>query len=166
MSSASGRYVLVFNGEIYNHTQIRAELDKCELAPAWRGHSDTETLLASIDAYGLESTLKKLVGMFSLALYDQKTQQVYLARDRMGEKPLYYGQQGPLFFLCVRIKAIRHTPSLLRLLIGRLCVHISAIITYQHLTPSIRVYENFLLDVLYVLVKVKCQRLTGRLTTQ
>ena len=111
MSSASGRYVLVFNGEIYNHTQLRAELDKCELAPAWRGHSDTETLLASIDAYGLESTLKKLVGMFSLALYDQKTQQVYLARDRMGEKPLYYGQQGPLFFFASELKAIKAHPE-------------------------------------------------------
>jgi asparagine synthase (glutamine-hydrolysing) len=90
MVSASGRYVIVFNGEIYNHLELRLKL--CD--QIYNGYSDTETLLASIDELGLEETLKNSKGMFALALWDKKFQHLYLARDRIGEKPLYYGWQG------------------------------------------------------------------------
>jgi len=99
MTSADGRWVLVFNGEIYNHVALRRELEASQRAPAWRGHSDTETLLAAIAAWGLRSALEKSVGMFALALWDRERRALQLARDRLGEKPLYYGwQQGVLLF--------------------------------------------------------------------
>jgi len=94
MVSSSGRYVLVYNGEIYNHEDIRADLAAAGHAPDWRGHSDTEVLLAGIEAWGLESTLNRAIGMFAVALWDRETRRLTLARDRMGEKPLYYGWQG------------------------------------------------------------------------
>ncbi len=95
MVSPSGRYVVAFNGEIYNHLALRRELEKTTPpVGGWRGHSDTETLLAGIDAWGLESTLTRAVGMFALALWDRQTHVLSLARDRLGEKPLYFGWQG------------------------------------------------------------------------
>jgi len=94
MTSASGRYVIAFNGEIYNHQQLRRELDAAGLAPAWRGHADTETLLAAIETWGLESALQRCVGMWALALVDRQERMLHLARDRFGEKPLYWGFSG------------------------------------------------------------------------
>lgn len=94
MTAHSGRYVMIFNGEIYNHMHLRAELESAGKAPQWRGHSDTETLLAGFDAWGFEATLDRAVGMFAIALWDRETRTLTLARDRMGEKPLYYGWQG------------------------------------------------------------------------
>jgi asparagine synthase (glutamine-hydrolysing) len=94
MLSASGRWVLCFNGEFYNHVLLRKELEAAGRAPAWRGTSDTETFLAAIDAWGLQTALEKSIGMFAISLWDRETRTLYLARDRMGEKPLYYGWQG------------------------------------------------------------------------
>jgi len=111
MQSASGRYVLCFNGEIYNHQELRSELDACGKAPRWRGHSDTETILALIDAYGLERALQKFVGMFALALWDNEIKEVFLARDRIGEKPLYYGKNGDIFLFGSELKALRAHPE-------------------------------------------------------
>ncbi|MEK9719978.1 MAG: asparagine synthase (glutamine-hydrolyzing) [Quisquiliibacterium sp.] len=94
MVSASGRLVISFNGEIYNHLALRAELAASNRAPAWRGHSDTETLLAAIECWGIEPTLQRCVGMFAFALWDKANRTLTLARDRLGEKPLYYGWAG------------------------------------------------------------------------
>jgi asparagine synthase (glutamine-hydrolysing) len=94
MTSHSGRYVICFNGEIYNHRTIRAELEAAGKAPNWRGTSDTETFLAGIDTWGLEETLARCVGMFAFGLWDKETRKLTLVRDRLGEKPLYYGWQG------------------------------------------------------------------------
>jgi asparagine synthase (glutamine-hydrolysing) len=123
MVSASGRYVIVFNGEIYNHLSMRMELDarathtatlaNGERAFEWRGHSDTETLLAGIETWGVEATLKKTVGMFAIALWDTQDKVLTLARDRMGEKPLYYGFQGQLFLFGSELKAIKVHPDFL-----------------------------------------------------
>jgi asparagine synthase (glutamine-hydrolysing) len=100
MKSESGRFMIVFNGEVYNHLELRDWLAvKTVRAPEWRGHSDTESLLACIEAFGLEQTLKRSVGMFAIALWDRETCSLSLARDRMGEKPLYYGVfNGTLLF--------------------------------------------------------------------
>ena len=94
MDSACGRYVLVFNGEIYNHLALRDELQAARLAPIWRGHSDTETLLAGFAGWGVSATLQRAVGMFAFALWDRSWRTLTLARDRLGEKPLYYGWTG------------------------------------------------------------------------
>ena len=94
MTSASCRYVIAFNGEIYNHLDIRSQLEAACLAPAWRGHSDTETLLAAIEAWGLETALQRCIGMWALALVDRRDHQLKLACDRFGEKPLYWGFTG------------------------------------------------------------------------
>jgi asparagine synthase (glutamine-hydrolysing) len=94
MGSASGRWQMSYNGEIYNHRDLRAELEAGGNAPAWRSTSDTETLLAGFDAWGIEGTLERAVGMFAIALWDNTRRCLHLIRDRMGEKPLYYGWQG------------------------------------------------------------------------
>jgi asparagine synthase (glutamine-hydrolysing) len=107
MVSASGRYVIVFNGEIYNHLNIRHDLQ----CPFWRGHSDTETLLAAFERWGIEGALKKSVGMFALALWDRETQTLTLARDRLGEKPLYYGWQNGTFLFGSELKALKAHPA-------------------------------------------------------
>lgn len=93
MVSASQRYVIVFNGEIYNFRDLGAEL--ATLGHRFRGHSDTEVLLAAIESWGLERTLKRCNGMFALALWDREDRLLHLARDRIGKKPLYYGWIGP-----------------------------------------------------------------------
>jgi asparagine synthase (glutamine-hydrolysing) len=115
MMSDSGRYVIAFNGEIYNHLDIRTELEELGQAPTWRGHSDTETLLAGIEAWGVETTLKKSIGMFAIALWDRQTHTLTLARDRMGEKPLYYGWQGSgnerVFLFGSELKALKAHPA-------------------------------------------------------
>ena len=110
MTSASGRYVIAFNGEIYNHLGLRKDLEK---APCWRGHSDTETLLAGFEAWGIEGTLKRSVGMFAIALWDREEGVLTLARDRLGEKPLYYGFQDETFVFGSELKALRAHPGFL-----------------------------------------------------
>lgn len=115
MVSSSGRYVIAFNGEIYNHLSIRRELESLGMISKWRGHSDTETLLAGIDAWGLEATLIKSIGMFAIALWDSRTHTLTLARDRIGEKPLYYGWQGSrdqrVFLFGSELKALKAHPA-------------------------------------------------------
>lgn len=110
MCSTSSRYTIAFNGEIYNHQRIRAELEKQGAAPTWRGHSDTETLLAGIERWGLEAMLQQCIGMFAIALWDKQTQVLKLALDRIGEKPLYYGWQGSSFLFASELKALQAHP--------------------------------------------------------
>lgn len=111
MVSACGRFILVFNGEIYNHRELRAELEKLGGAPAWRGYSDTETLLAALVHWGVEEALIRLNGMFAFALWDRRERQLWLARDRMGEKPLYYGCSGGVFLFGSELKALKAHPA-------------------------------------------------------
>lgn len=119
MHSHCGRWVLIYNGEIYNFPEIKKELEAGdpELAGAWRGHSDSEVLLQAFARWGVERTLGAAAGMFALALWDRKELVLTLARDRLGKKPLYYGQQGGVFLFGSELKALRAHPSFE----GRVC---------------------------------------------
>ena len=107
MESSSSRYIIAFNGEIYNHLDIRKQIQSYLGIQELRGHSDTETLLSAIDCWGLEKTLKICTGMFAFALWDKNTKELSLVRDRVGEKPLYYGWQKNTFMFASELKALR-----------------------------------------------------------
>jgi asparagine synthase (glutamine-hydrolysing) len=111
MLSASGRYAITFNGEIYNFKDLRAELEARSEAPDWRGHSDTEVLLALIEARGPEAALKAATGMLAFVLFDHETGAVYAARDRIGEKPLYIAEIGGAFLFASELKAFKAHPQ-------------------------------------------------------
>ena len=111
MFSDTGRWVIVFNGEIYNHAALRSELEQAGRAPSWHGHCDTEVLLAAISAWGVERTLKQCVGMFAFALWDRKERTLVLARDRLGEKPLYYGWADRTFLFGSELCALQQHPD-------------------------------------------------------
>lgn len=111
MISECGRYVLVLNGEIYNHQSLRKQLAESGLVINWRGHSDTETLLACFVAWGIEKTLQATIGMFAIAVWDKQEQMLTLARDRMGEKPLYWGWSNDLLIFASELKAMKAHPE-------------------------------------------------------
>lgn len=115
MQSNSGRFILTYNGEVYNHLEIRKELKKNDYNIKWRGNSDTETLLEAINYWGIKIALQKIHGMFAFGLWDKKTHSLILARDRAGEKPLYYGWQGEgknkVFLFGSELKALKIHPE-------------------------------------------------------
>ena len=111
MHSDCGRYVVAFNGEIYNHLQLRQQLAAEGHTHHWRGHSDTETMLACFVVWGIEKTLKILVGMFAIALWDRQRKVLTLAKDRLGEKPLYWGWQDNSLFFGSELKGLKAHPS-------------------------------------------------------
>ena len=112
MFSSNGRWVITYNGEIYNHRELRRRLDAEKATPegGWRGHSDTETLVEAIAAWGLDTALERSVGMFAFGLWDRKNRKLFLARDRFGEKPLYYGWVGGDFVFGSELKALTAHP--------------------------------------------------------
>ena len=116
MDSSNGRFVIAFNGEIYNHLDIRAEIENLDKKINWRGHSDTETILAAFEVFGVEESIKKFIGMFAFSLWDRKRKVLTLARDRVGEKPMYYGWQntsfGDVFYFGSELKAVKSFPEL------------------------------------------------------
>lgn len=115
MTSHNGRYVIVYNGEIYNHMDLRQELEAGGTRFSWTGHSDTETLLAGFETWGVDATLRRCIGMFAFALWCKRTKVLTLARDRMGEKPLYYGWQATgakrTLLFGSELKALREHPA-------------------------------------------------------
>ena len=111
MHSDCSRFTVTFNGEIYNHLDIRSELEAAGAAPNWRGHSDTETLLYAIRYWGVEVALKRISGMFALALWDERERTLTLARDRFGEKPLFYGWSGKDLVFASELKALATHPA-------------------------------------------------------
>lgn len=111
MTSGCERFVIAFNGEIYNHIDLRQDLEAAGFTYDWKGHSDTETLLAGISHWGLDETLKRSTGMFAIALWDKAERCLSLARDRMGEKPLYWGWAGSTLVFGSELKALRMHPS-------------------------------------------------------
>ena len=109
MTSSDGRWVLAFNGEIYNHESMRRDLGR--LGTSFRGRSDTEVLLTGMSTWGLKETLERADGMFAIAAWDAHEQVLHLVRDRMGEKPLYYGWSGSAFVFGSELRALRAWPG-------------------------------------------------------
>src|SRR5689334_16137368 len=109
MISANGRYVIVFNGEIYNFLELRRQLES--LNHNFRGRSDTEVMLASFSQWGLDGAISRFNGMFAFALWDRQERILHLGRDRLGEKPVYYGWMGQTFLFGSELKALKVHPA-------------------------------------------------------
>lgn len=135
MASVSGRYVIVFNGEVYNHSGIRQRLD----GVIWRGNSDTEVMLAAIEQWGLEAAVQKFVGMFAFALWDRQTASLTLVRDRFGEKPLYWGQFGSVLLFGSELKALKKHPAFVGI-VNRDAL--ASYMTYGYLPGSGSIYNH------------------------
>ncbi|GGE61584.1 asparagine synthetase B [Streptosporangium jomthongense] len=136
MIAASGRYVLTFNGEIYNFSELKSAL--VELGINFRGRSDTEVILALIDAHGIDQTLRKIDGMFAFAVYDRERQEVTIARDRMGEKPLFYGWINGRFVFASELKALKTLNY--SLTINRGCI--GDFLTYGYIPTPHSIYQD------------------------
>jgi len=138
MQSAEGRFTLIFNGEIYNFLELRRELEQVE-PQNWRGHSDTEVMLAAFAAWGVEGALERFDGMFAFALWDAKTRLLTLARDRMGEKPLYFGWAGKTFLFASELKAIATHPDFVPQIDPRA---VAAMMRYSYVPSPISIYRG------------------------
>ena len=139
MASHCGRYIIAFNGEIYNHLALRDELTAMGAAPVWRGNSDTETLLAAVTHWGLRGALRRSHGMFALALWDRQAQRVHLARDRMGEKPLYVAWLDNGWAFGSELKALLAVPGFE----ARLCRDaVAAFLTYGYVPETHCIFQH------------------------
>ena len=141
MVSATGRYIITFNGEIYNYLAIRKELeDTGSIVVPWRGHSDTEVMLAAFEAWGIKKAVQSFVGMFAFALWDRQDGRLSLVRDRIGEKPLYYGWAGRTLIFGSDLKALRVHPAF-RARINRDAL--ALLMRYSYIPAPYCIYEGF-----------------------
>ena len=155
MFSFSGRYVLIFNGEIYNHIILRNELNSFKKDIKWNGNSDTETLLSAFEIWGLEKTLDKISGMFSFGLWDRKEKFLYLARDRVGEKPLYYGWSKNFFLFTSELKSLEALDIFNRE-INPKALH--SILTYNNVRAPDSIYKNIYKLTPGSYLKINCKK--------
>ena len=139
MISRTGRYIIIFNGEVYNFEDIRAELRAAGYNTPFRGHSDTEVMLAAIEVWGLEGAVKRFIGMFAIALWDRDLQLLHLIRDRLGVKPLYYGQSGNAFLFASELKAFVHHPGFNRVVDRQA---IALLLRYAYIPAPFTIYTG------------------------
>lgn len=139
MLSSDGRYTLSFNGEIYNHNEIKAELNKIK-SINWIGHSDTETLLNALIHWGVEGALQRCNGMFAFSFYDELESIIYLARDRFGEKPLYYGTSNGTFIFGSDLRALSCHPDFSKKIN---LTAVSLMIQHKYIPNPLTIYENY-----------------------
>lgn len=138
MTSHDGRWVIAYNGEIYNFERMRAELEKSGVS-GWRGHSDTEVLLEAVAVWGVERALQATIGMFSFALWDRAERRLILARDRAGEKPLYYGRFGRTLLFGSELKALRSHPQFCGTIAP---AAVSALMRFGYVPTPLSIYED------------------------
>ncbi len=139
MNSNCGRFVLTFNGEIYNHLDLRVELEKQGHSTNWRGYSDTETLIEAIAHWGLDDALCRTRGMFALAIWDKKQRNLSLARDRIGEKPLYWGWAESDLIFGSELKSLRAHPNCQ----NGICIDaLSQYLRYMYVPSPLSIYEG------------------------
>ncbi len=139
MVSPCGRYVLAFNGEIYNHMVMRDDLEQVGAAPSWRGSSDTETLLVAVSHWGLHDALQRASGMFAVALWDRQAQELHFARDRLGEKPLYFARLSDGWAFGSELKALLAVPNFK----AHLCREaVAAYLTYGYVPDGKCIFQN------------------------
>ena len=139
MQSACSRFAMVFNGEIYNHLDLRKRVEAKQPDWSWRGHSDTETTLACITLWGFEHTLSLLNGMFAIVVWDRETRQLFMARDRMGEKPFYYGFVNGVFLFASELKGIKANKAFEGTIDRN---SLSQYMRLSHIAPESSIYEN------------------------
>ena len=140
MHSLCDRFCLIYNGELYNHNEIRIELEKLRGGLKWKGASDTQVVIEAISFWGIKKALKRFSGMFAFALWDKRDHVIHLARDRIGEKPLYYGWLGNIFVFASELKAIRQHPSWL----GEINRDALALyLQYGYVPSPYSIYKNF-----------------------
>lgn len=139
MVSFGGRYVIAFNGEIYNYLKIKKEIENENFGYEWRGHSDTEVILRGFEVWGVEETLKKMIGMFAMALWDKVAKKLYLCRDRLGEKPLYYGWQGNSFFFGSELKSFLPHPHFNKVISAKA---VSSFFKYNYVPNGLCIYSG------------------------
>lgn len=139
MISNSGRFVIIFNGEIYNFQEIRAELENNLGSIHWRGHSDTEVILAGFELWGIEATVKKMIGMFAIAVWDTEYKELSLVRDRIGEKPLYYGWHNDVFLFGSELKSLVKHPSFIKKINKEA---VASFFKYNYIPAPLSIYDN------------------------
>jgi asparagine synthase (glutamine-hydrolysing) len=139
MHSAGGRYVVTLNGEIYNHESLRTKLSAQGEAPTWLGSSDTEVLTACFEAWGIEATVAASVGMFAIAIWDRELRTLTLARDRIGEKPLFFGRFRGTWLFGSEIKALAAHPSFRRSIDP---AALSAYMALGYIPAPVSIYRN------------------------
>ena len=154
METLSRKYVITFNGEIYNHQVIRQELNAINKNIIWRSNSDTETLLNAIEAWGIDLTLKKIIGMYAFGLFDRDSGSLVLCRDRMGEKPIYYGMVQDSFVFSSELKGIKCVPNFLNKISN---LSVSIFCKFNYIPAPLSIYEGIfkLLPGHYLTIDIK-----------
>ena len=140
MESRCKRYIICFNGEIYNHLSIREDLQRVNNAIKWNGNSDTETLLYAISQYGFKEALRKCIGMFAIALFDRKNNEILLARDRFGEKPLFYGKSNKSFLFGSDLASLKRHPMFDRSISSQA---LKLYMNYSYVPAPFSIYDNY-----------------------
>jgi asparagine synthase (glutamine-hydrolysing) len=155
MESACGRFVLSYNGEVYNFPELRGALERQGVR--FKSHSDTEVILEACALYGVKETASKLIGMFAFALWDKKAQKIYLVRDRLGIKPLYWGILNHTLFFGSQLKSFHPHPAWM----PRLHTHaLSLYFQYKYVPAPFSIYENiFKLEPGHILTIDACQKI-------
>ena len=139
MLSNSGKYVISFNGEIYNHQALKKEIHSLDPKITWRGSSDTEVLLCMIELFGLTVALQKCVGMFAMVLFDRELNELHLSRDRFGEKPLYYGWVNESFVYGSDLASIKRFPGFKKTISKQA---LGLYLNYSYVPAPMSIYEN------------------------
>ena len=140
MESRCKRYIICFNGEIYNHLSIRENIQRVNHSIGWFGNSDTETLLNAISHYGFEEALRKCIGMFAVALFDRKNKEILLARDRFGEKPLYYGKSNKSFLFGSDLASLKRHPKFNGNISSQA---LKLYMNYSYVPAPLSIYDNY-----------------------